>query len=84
LYRALDPLLGVFTGVLAFQLRQNHPRTAPPDDERLTSLLSWKYEIWKEERRRREAASEAEVWATLKKEGQAVSMSFVAVCHEDY
>jgi hypothetical protein len=28
--------------------------------------------MWKEERRRREVASDAEVWATLKKQGQAV------------
>jgi len=69
----LDPLLGVFTGVLAFHLRQTNPRTAPPDDERLTSLLSWKYDMWREERRRKEEASEAEVWATLRKEGQTVS-----------
>ncbi|KIM30730.1 hypothetical protein M408DRAFT_327728 [Serendipita vermifera MAFF 305830] len=65
LSRTLDPLLGVFTGVLAFQLRQNHPRTAPPDDERLTSLIGWKLDMWKEARRQREAEAEKEVWASL-------------------
>lgn len=63
--RALDPLLGVFTGVLAFQLRQNHPGTAPPDNERLSSLVGWKVGLWREQRRQREAESEKEVWATL-------------------
>ncbi|KAI0082627.1 hypothetical protein K474DRAFT_1702624 [Panus rudis PR-1116 ss-1] len=52
LSKALDPLLGVFTGVFAYYLYENHPRTAPPDGERLIDLARWKWE-----KRRREQAS---------------------------
>ncbi|KAF8315350.1 hypothetical protein DL93DRAFT_2079083 [Clavulina sp. PMI_390] len=40
--RTLDPLLGVFTGVLAFTLHERHPRTAPALGERLIDLVNWK------------------------------------------
>ncbi|PVF94859.1 hypothetical protein CPB86DRAFT_876097 [Serendipita vermifera] len=63
--RVWDPLLGVFTGVLAFQLRQTNPETAPPERERLSELAKWKYARWKEEKRKREVADERELWATL-------------------
>jgi len=43
----------VFTGVLAFYLRQTNPRTAPPAEETLSALVSWKAQTWKEERRRK-------------------------------
>ena len=68
----IDPLLGVFTGVLAFQLRQNNPNTAPPEDERLDSLLKWKFAQWQEHKKRREMANDAELWATLKTEAEQV------------
>lgn len=38
----LDPVLGVFTGVLAYYLYENNPRTAPPPDQKLESLVRWK------------------------------------------
>ena len=42
LYSAVDPLLGVFTGVFAYYLYENNPRTAPPPQERLLELVRWK------------------------------------------
>ncbi|CDO68280.1 hypothetical protein BN946_scf184799.g7 [Trametes cinnabarina] len=53
LSRTLDPILGVFTGVLAYYLYETHPRTAMPDELRLKSLLRWKYTRWREERERK-------------------------------
>lgn len=44
LHRYIDPLLGVFTGVLAYYLHETHPRTALPPDQRLMELLQWKRE----------------------------------------
>jgi hypothetical protein len=75
LYRVWDPLLGVFTGVLAFQLRQNNPQTAPPEGETLSELVKWKYTTWKEEKRKREVADERELWATLNVDGEKVSFA---------
>ncbi|KAL5529777.1 hypothetical protein ACEPAG_5764 [Sanghuangporus baumii] len=45
LSRSVDPLLGVFTGVLAFYLNQTNPRTAPPRGENLMDLIRWKREM---------------------------------------
>ncbi|THH04180.1 hypothetical protein EW145_g5714 [Phellinidium pouzarii] len=42
LSRALDPVLGVFTGALAFYLHEANPRTAPPPGESLRELARWK------------------------------------------
>ncbi|KAI0647059.1 hypothetical protein C8Q79DRAFT_1009207 [Trametes meyenii] len=53
LSRALDPILGVFTGVLAYTLYETHPRTAMPEELRLKSLLKWKYTRWQQERERK-------------------------------
>ncbi|KAI0831314.1 hypothetical protein BC628DRAFT_1415833 [Trametes gibbosa] len=50
LSRTLDPILGVFTGVLAYYLYESHPRTAMPEDLRLASLLRRKYVKWQKER----------------------------------
>ncbi|KAF8511381.1 hypothetical protein JB92DRAFT_2934848 [Gautieria morchelliformis] len=50
LSRTLDPLLGVFTGVLAFYLAETNPRTAPPPDDTLKELLRWKRHKWRRER----------------------------------
>jgi len=44
LSRTLDPVLGVFTGVLAYYLHESHPRTAPPEGSRLVDLLRWKFD----------------------------------------
>ena len=49
----LDPLLGVFTGVLAFYLHENNPRTAPPSDQRLVELMRWKLAKWKTAREKK-------------------------------
>jgi len=53
LSRALDPLLGIFTGTLAYYLYETSPRTAIPQDERLTELLKWKGAKWQSEREAR-------------------------------
>lgn len=53
LSRGLDPLLGVFTGVLAYYLYESHPRNAVPPDERLSALIKWKYTKWHNEREQR-------------------------------
>ncbi|KAG8813789.1 hypothetical protein FRC17_001428 [Serendipita sp. 399] len=68
--RFWDPLLGVFTGVLAFQLRQNNPETAPPPNERLDHLLKWKYNRWIESRKEQQNQGEAEFWTALSNEEQ--------------
>ncbi|WVO22514.1 uncharacterized protein IAS62_003844 [Cryptococcus decagattii] len=52
LSRTLDPLLAVFTGLFAFYLNQNNPRTAPPPGHTLQELLIWK---WAESKKIREA-----------------------------
>ncbi|EPS98541.1 hypothetical protein FOMPIDRAFT_1051387 [Fomitopsis schrenkii] len=50
LSRALDPLLGVFTGVFAYYLWEANPRTDMPQDQRLTALVQWKRDKWRQER----------------------------------
>ncbi|EPQ58030.1 hypothetical protein GLOTRDRAFT_36480 [Gloeophyllum trabeum ATCC 11539] len=58
LSRALDPLLGVFTGLTAYYLYETHPRTAPPPGERLQELAKWKWSRWQQEREERLRANE--------------------------
>ncbi|TFK42515.1 hypothetical protein BDQ12DRAFT_719386 [Crucibulum laeve] len=43
LSRGLDPILGVFTGFLAFYLYETHPRNNVPADQRLAELVRWKW-----------------------------------------
>ncbi|ESK94535.1 hypothetical protein Moror_8002 [Moniliophthora roreri MCA 2997] len=50
LHRVIDPILGVFTGVLAYYLYETHPRTGLPQDQRLTELLKWKRSLSKQEK----------------------------------
>ncbi|KAN0077096.1 hypothetical protein V8E55_010951 [Tylopilus felleus] len=50
LSRGIDPLLGVFTGCLAYYLYETNPRTALPPDQRLAALLQWKWGKWEQER----------------------------------
>ena len=57
-YRTLDPLLGVFTGVLSFYLHETNPRTAPPPDQRLLALVDWKREKMRREREVRDGKLE--------------------------
>lgn len=52
LSRTLDPLLGVFTGFLAYYLHETNPRTAPPPGHTLGDLLHWQ---WDQSAKRREA-----------------------------
>jgi hypothetical protein len=49
--RGLDPFLGVFTGFLAYYLHETHPRTALQPEEKLSELLRWKYNNYKQKRR---------------------------------
>ncbi|CAE6475971.1 unnamed protein product [Rhizoctonia solani] len=45
----LDPILGIATGILAYQLHESNPRTAPPVGEDLRSLMRWKQNIARHE-----------------------------------
>ncbi|BEJ15141.1 hypothetical protein CspHIS471_0409080 [Cutaneotrichosporon sp. HIS471] len=56
LSRTLDPLLGVFTGFLAYYLHETNPRTAPPPGHTLKDLVSWQVA---ENKQRAEVASAA-------------------------
>ena len=47
----LDTFLGVFTGFLAYYLHETHPRTAPPPDERLSALVTRRWEQFQEQRK---------------------------------
>ncbi|KXN86897.1 hypothetical protein AN958_09492 [Leucoagaricus sp. SymC.cos] len=49
--RYIDPLLGVFTGFLAYYLHETHPRTALSPDQRLTELIRWKWDKRQHERK---------------------------------
>ena len=50
LLRTLDPLLGVFTGALAYYLHEANPRSAPAPGESLSELTRWKLAKWRRER----------------------------------
>jgi len=50
--RGLDPLLGVFTGVLAYYLYETHPKNNMASHERLMVLLEQKYARYRGERRK--------------------------------
>lgn len=67
LSRTLDPLLAVFTGLFAFHLNQNNPRTAPPPGHTLQELLRWK---WAESKKIREARDKeaSEEWENVTRE----------------
>ncbi|KAF9053773.1 hypothetical protein BDZ89DRAFT_1125488 [Hymenopellis radicata] len=56
LSRGLDPLLGIFTGLLAFRLHEHHPRTGLREEERLLPLLRWK---WAQKRKLKEGENDA-------------------------
>ncbi|KAG6336411.1 hypothetical protein ID866_2684 [Astraeus odoratus] len=65
LSRGIDPLLGVFTGCLAYYLYETNPRTALTSDQRLTALVQWKWAKWKREREEKLTALEKEAAATF-------------------
>ena len=48
--RTLDPFLGIFTGVFAYYLAENHPRTGFTPEERLRPLVQWKWAQYKSKR----------------------------------
>jgi hypothetical protein len=56
LSRGLDPVLGVFTGLLAYRLHETNPRSAPPEGHTLLALAGWRWGVAKERRVEREAA----------------------------
>jgi Non-classical export protein 1 len=68
----LDPVLGVFTGVLAYYLYETNPRTAPIAEEKLDSLVRWKIEKYKTSRAKRDsmAASADADWSKLLSEAK--------------
>ncbi|EIW65825.1 hypothetical protein TREMEDRAFT_35791 [Tremella mesenterica DSM 1558] len=43
LSRTLDPILGIFTGLLAYHLHESNPRSAPPPGHTLRELVRWKW-----------------------------------------
>ena len=68
LSRTLDPLLGVFTGLLAYHLHETNPRSAPPPGHTLSELVRWK---WTDHRARtalREAGEGDEAWESVRRE----------------
>lgn len=42
-------MLGVFTGVFAYYLYENNPRTAPAERDRLPELVKWKRDKMRKE-----------------------------------
>ncbi|GMK57112.1 hypothetical protein CspeluHIS016_0309520 [Cutaneotrichosporon spelunceum] len=65
LSRTLDPLLGVFTGFLAYYLHETNPRTAPPPGHTLKDLVSWQMDQNKQRAEKESAASAASDSAEL-------------------
>lgn len=73
LSRTLDPLLGLFTGLLAFHLHETNPRSAPPAGHTLRELIEWKWTTSREARAVREAAEASangvnEEWEKVRRE----------------
>ena len=54
LSRTLDPILGIFTGLLAYKLHETNPRSAPAEGHTLGALLSWRWQLGKDRRAERE------------------------------
>ncbi|KAI9466309.1 hypothetical protein BJY52DRAFT_347637 [Lactarius psammicola] len=55
LSRAVDPVLGIFTGALAYYLYETNPRTAPPPEQKLDSLVRWRIEKYRSTRAERDS-----------------------------
>ncbi|KAF9651428.1 hypothetical protein BDM02DRAFT_3110470 [Thelephora ganbajun] len=69
LSRTLDPLLGIFTGVFAYYLAENHPRTGFAPEERLRPLVQWKWAQYRVRRNQQLESLEANVdWTGLSPE----------------
>ncbi|WWC91021.1 uncharacterized protein L201_005961 [Kwoniella dendrophila CBS 6074] len=58
LSRTLDPILGIFTGLLAFHLNETNPRSAPIPGHTLRELIAWKWNENKELRQIRDREDE--------------------------
>ena len=56
LSRTLDPILGVFTGLLAYHLSETNPRSNIQPGHTLRDLIPWQLDQWKAERRAKELA----------------------------
>ena len=54
LSRTMDPILGVFTGVLAYHLSEGNPRSNIPVGHTLRELIPWQLDQWKMERKAKE------------------------------
>ncbi|KAJ9093146.1 hypothetical protein QFC20_007194 [Naganishia adeliensis] len=57
--RYMDPMLGVFTGILAYHLHESNPRSRPEPGHRLQELVAWQWNQSKEARRMREESMAA-------------------------
>ncbi|OCF56078.1 hypothetical protein L486_06019 [Kwoniella mangroviensis CBS 10435] len=67
LSRTLDPILGVFTGLLAFHLNETNPRSAPSPGHTLRELVAWKWTQGKEMRQQRDKEDEGD-WERVTRE----------------
>lgn len=67
LSRGLDPVLGVFTGVLAFILSENNPRSAPPPGHTLKALTQWRWAEYKQAKISRQLEEERKSEADLER-----------------
>jgi len=65
LSRALDPVLGIFTGIFAYYLYETNPRTAFLPGEKLPDLLRWKLSKWRQQRDQKLRAAEAVEWKEI-------------------
>ena len=71
LSRILDPLLGIFTGLLAYHLHENNPRSAPPSGHTLQELVRWQWAEFRRTRGIRDALAEGdagEEWERMRRE----------------
>ncbi|VDB83057.1 unnamed protein product [Peniophora sp. CBMAI 1063] len=62
LSKGLDPVLGVFTGLLAYYLHETNPRTAPPPDQTLSALVGWRMEKRRQEQLQKDQEAETGDW----------------------
>jgi hypothetical protein len=58
LSRTLDPVLAVFTGIFAYHLSENNPRSNIQPGHTLRELIPWQWNQWRAERRAREIGQE--------------------------
>ena len=52
LSKTLDPILGTFTGLLAYCLSETNPRSNIQQGHTLQELIPWQWGVWKAERQR--------------------------------